>query len=512
MDSSTLSLSTFPSNYNKFTTALNAGLLNPLSPPPPMEKTRSSPTLSEMMRTEQDSRPRYHIPVMKQPVSGQGDSHCLFQEQVAEILGSCSPGNLFNDLGSSDVKLTLSSRDGFSVTLNLHRQILVANSRFFASKLSERWSKQQRSLPHLVEISDCDDVGVYMETLRLMYCKDLKRKLMKEDVSKVLGILKVSAAIVFDAGVVSCLEYLEAAPWTEDEEEKVAFLLTHLQLESMGASEVLKRLSVEVLAMDDGDEGSEEILVKLLQVVLEGRDEKARREMKALVSKMLRENAAHNNLTDLSKESLYSACHHCLALLLQNFLVATAEGFMEWAQDERSITVSQISRHADNLHWLLDILIDRQMAEDFAKMWANQADLAKLHPKVPTMYRYEVSRLTARLCVAIGKGQILTPKDVRCSLLGTWLEPLYEDFGWMRRACKALDRNVVEYGLGQTILTLPLEQQQAILLGWFDRFLNAGDDCPNIQRAFEVWWRRAFLRKGSESERPQLQIVAASQK
>lgn len=115
----------------------------------------------------------------------------LLQERVAELLGNCSPGNQFNDPDSSDVRLTLTSKDGLTVSLSVHRHILVAHSRFFAAKLSDRWSKQQRSLPHLVEISDCDDVEVYIETLRLMYCKDLRRQLMKEDVSKVLGILKV---------------------------------------------------------------------------------------------------------------------------------------------------------------------------------------------------------------------------------------------------------------------------------------------------------------------------------
>jgi hypothetical protein len=49
------------------------------------------------------------------------------------------------------------------------------------------------SAPYVVEIADCDDVEVYIETLRLMYCKDLRRKLMKEDVSRVLGILKVKS-------------------------------------------------------------------------------------------------------------------------------------------------------------------------------------------------------------------------------------------------------------------------------------------------------------------------------
>ncbi|CAL5389306.1 unnamed protein product [Camellia sinensis] len=77
---------------------------------------------------------------------------------------------------------------------SLSRQILVAHNQFFAVKLSDRWSKQQRtSNPYIVEIADCDDVEVYIEALSLMYCKDLRKKLMKEDVTRVLGILKAFA-------------------------------------------------------------------------------------------------------------------------------------------------------------------------------------------------------------------------------------------------------------------------------------------------------------------------------
>ncbi|KAK9288261.1 hypothetical protein L1049_016711 [Liquidambar formosana] len=49
----------------------------------------------------------------------------------------------------------------------------------------------------------------------------------------------------------------------------------------------------------------------------------------------------------------------------------------------------------------------------------------------------------------------------------------------------------------ETILTLPVQQQQqqALLLNLFGdvgRFRDKGDDSPNIQRAFEVFWRRAY--------------------
>ncbi|CAL5345297.1 unnamed protein product [Camellia sinensis] len=85
--------------------------------------------------------------------------------------------------------------DRYSVVVNIQgdpKQILVAHNQFFAVKLSDRWSKQQRtSNPYIVEIADCDDVEVYIEALSLMYCKDLRKKLMKEDVTRVLGILKL---------------------------------------------------------------------------------------------------------------------------------------------------------------------------------------------------------------------------------------------------------------------------------------------------------------------------------
>ncbi|CAL9077355.1 unnamed protein product [Musa acuminata var. zebrina] len=527
------------SSYSKFNFALGAGLLKPMSPPPlaPLDKSRSSPTLFDEMTNEQGFYPRSPEHVVPPPMQQLGravadpeatspqDRQLLLQDRVAEIIGNCSPGNQLNDPESGDVHLTLSSMDGLTVSLNVHRHILVGHSRFFAAKLRDRWSKQQRSLPYIVEISDCDDVEIYVETLCLMYCKDLRRRLMREDVSKVLGILKVppleflfalfsattaspvSAAIAFDAGVLSCLEYLEASPWAEDEEEKVASLLSQLHLESLGAVEVLKRVSIEVApsAADEANSGcdSQEVLHRLLQVVLEGQDEKARREMKGLVSKLIRENSTTTNGGgpgngvgssegqggDLIEKSLYTASDRCLRSLRHHFARAAASDLTDAAQ---------IARQADNLHWILDILIDRQSADYFLLTWACQTELSELHPRVPAIHRYEVSRVTARLFIGVGKGQILVPKEARCLLLRTWMESFYEDFGWIRQRCNGLDRHLIEEGLANTVLTLPLATQQEVLLGWFHRFLNAGDDCPNIQKGFEMWWRRAFWRRNGK--------------
>lgn len=306
---------------------------------------------------------------------------------------------------------------------------------------------------------------------------------------------------MFDLGVMSCLEYLEAVPWTEDEQEEVISQLGHLQLHDSSA-EVLLRVSSEPSTAERADD----IFMNLMSGVLQAKDDKARREMKSLLSRLLKENNAFNDSSrlDVSKDTLYHLCHRCISSLVLCLSEVTGMG----ERPDRGVLMSEITREADNIHWIVDILIGKKMGDEFVKIWAEQKELAALHSKVPTIYRHEISRITAQLCIGIGRGHILVPKEIRFSLLSTWLEALYEDFGWMRRASRTVDKKLVEDGLSQTILTLPLLQQQAVLLNWFDRFLNKGDDCPNIQKAFEIWWRRAFIRQYSaEPDNSQLQIT-----
>ncbi|KAB2020938.1 hypothetical protein ES319_D07G104600v1 [Gossypium barbadense] len=455
-----MSLSSSPSRTTSTTTT--SKLYSPSSSPPPppqTESTRPIPnqTLFEMMSEE-------HLRDSK----AIEESRKKTQTRIAKFLDELKT-RTSNDWGlrSGDVRLTVVSRDGHRVSMDVHKRVLSEKSRFFAEKLSQR---KEKGVSHTVEISECDDVEVYVETVVLMYSDDLKKRLIGENVNKVLALLQVSAAIMFDAGINSCLEYLEAVPWSEDEEEKVLSLLCQLELHG-SMTEVLQR----VLSEPSTSVRTDDIFLKLLSGVLQAKDDKARREMKTLISRLLREDSFDYNSR---------------------------------SRQDRGVLMAEIAREADNLQWLVDILIDKRMANDFVKLWADQKELAELHSRIPTMYRHEISRITAQLCIAIGRGNILVPKDSRFSLLSTWLDALYEDFRWMRRASRSVDKKLIEEGLGQTILTLSLRQQQVILLNWFHRFLNKGDDYPNIQRAFEVWWRRAFIRQyGDVPDSSNMQIT-----
>lgn len=297
------------------------------------------------------------------------------------------------------------------------------------------------------------------------------------------------------------MEYLEAVPWSDEEEEEVIGVLAKHEFHDSMAG-ILQRVACEPSTSARVDD----IFGRLLTGVLQAKDDKARREMKNLISRLFREDASDNeDGHHVSKDTLYSLCHRCLSSLV---LCLSEAMCIDESKKDRVALMSEIAREADNLQWMVDILINKKMGDEFVKLWADQKELATLHSKVPTMFRHEISKITAVLCIAIGRGHVLVPKDARFELLSTWLEALYEDFGWMRRASRSVDKKLVEEGLSQTILTLSLRQQQSILLNWFDRFLNKGDDCPNIQRAFEIWWRRAFIRQSVvEQDNSQLQIT-----
>ncbi|CAI9758762.1 unnamed protein product [Fraxinus pennsylvanica] len=399
----------------------------------------------------------------------------------------------FGESGTSDLKVILLGKQGFAVKLSVHRNILMENSSYFAHKISE----QQPIFPCL-EIDECEDVEIYVETVGLMYCRELKQRLIKQSVARVLRILKVAEQLGFTSCLQSCLEYLEAVPWVgEEEEENVVSSVLRLQDEGIGVTPVLKRVSSDI------SKPPKDTLSHILELVLKSNEERGRRETKSIVLKLLREDnslPSSSGSSYLCHDTLYASCRSCLDSLLSLFKQAAEPDFTNNPVDYRESLVKSMAIEADNLTWLLEILADWKAGDEFAVMWATQQELASLHSKIPIMLRHHVSTITARLLVGIGRGELLPSKDTRHLLLQTWLQPLINDYNWLQHGSRSFDKKVVEEGIGRTILTLPLEDQQSILLSWLESFLKAGDNCPNLQRAFKVWWRRTFIRPYAESE------------
>lgn len=293
---------------------------------------------------------------------------------------------------------------------------------------------------------------------------------------------------MFPRGVDSCLRYLEAVPWNEGEEEKLKALFSRRSFDDPLAQDILTRLY--------GQPAAEGLALRLLRSVSGGANKSSKKVLQTLVNGLLSKSSVyHKDPAGLTKEGLYEVSRSCLASLAQLFQEATGGGA---AEGRRGTMLDRASCLVDSLSWLLELLLDRHMAEDFVALWAGQAELLRLHAAAPPMLRFELSRVSAAVFEALGRGRLHCPAPLRWRVLRAWFGPMLADFGWLGRRPRGLDLRSLEDSLGRAILTLPLPQQQALLVDWFAFFSSsASGDCPNLTAAFQVWWRRSFLRRPS---------------
>lgn len=301
---------------------------------------------------------------------------------------------------------------------------------------------------------------------------------------------------MFNKGVMSCLKYLEAVPWTEEEEEKLRSLFTRFKFDDATMREILARLYLH-----DSEDSQHNLARQLVWSITTCTDANARNELKALVKGLLcRSSVYEKDQSDLNKDDLFVVLQSCLSSLVNLFDEASGSNPHEKvAKDEKSKPlIERVSRQVDNINWLLEILFDRQMAEEFVDLWANQEKLLKLHESASPMVRYELSRVSAVLFIAMGTRKVHCRSESRSGLFQSWFGPMLSDFGWLQRCRKGLEMKSLEEAMGQTLLTLPLKQQYVLFMEWFRCFSRQGTECPNLSKAFQIWWRRSFLR-GSET-------------
>jgi hypothetical protein len=301
---------------------------------------------------------------------------------------------------------------------------------------------------------------------------------------------------MFDRGIRSCLEYIEAVPWNENEEEKLKNVFARCTFDEELSKDVLARLQPR------HESSSEDLTVQLIQSVTSSTHNGARKDTQSLINGLLSKSSVYQkDLNGLNKGSLYQISCSCLNFLVELFKEDSEpkchkNGVLKFTSNKPKI--ERVSKQSENLNWLFEILVNNGMAENFVELWANQDELVSMHEQASPMFRYELSRISANVFIALGKGQVQCPSDIRSQLFRGWFVPMLTDFGWLQRCSKGLDVRVLEESLGQALLTLPLQEQQSLFEEWFQCFASSGTECPNLSRAFQVWWRRSFVRPSVE--------------
>ncbi|XP_038990060.1 BTB/POZ domain-containing protein At1g63850-like isoform X2 [Phoenix dactylifera] len=333
----------------------------------------------------------------------------------------------FNDPATADVLLLLQpdDPDSFqSLELHLHSAAL-RRSRYFSALLSDRWHHPDpggdgiRQL--FLKISPAGDLrcppfDAYVAVLRLLHTLDFAGAI--RSVADALEMLPVALELLFDDCVRACVRFLEAVPWTEEEEEGILSVIPFLREEE--SRDLLARVSPKAAA-GDWNCTSEGMLCGLIHSAIHGHPNVAT--VKAFVAKLLRDYSSRDSVRRVLDQAFLLGLDTVKELLGK---YARPDFRMAGDNDERE-AIQRLNLHATmvnvkHLHWLVERMIELRVADTAVKEWSEQtalaADLQKtfrddawknIAPGLPTL----VARCTCRLANSVASGSTLAPGQMR---------------------------------------------------------------------------------------------------
>ncbi|PON57879.1 BTB/POZ domain-containing protein [Parasponia andersonii] len=419
---------------------------------------------------------------------------------------------VFNDSSLADVRLRLfvdpsplNSDDPESpsateseVVLYLHSHVL-RRSKYFAALFSDRW-QHDRDRGDESNCGDGDEsirinLGVPssiesgITVLELLYSGDFLNTI--NSASMALDLLPVALQLLFEDCVRSCVRFLEAVPWTEEEEKRVMSLIPMLGGEE--SKELLARVS-------PGENNScEEMLYGLIVAAIHSHPNMAL--VKAFVAKLLRDFSSK----DSAKRVLERAFEASLKVVKESLEEYSSPDFRGDHNETEAIqrlnlhTAMTNSRH---LLWLVERMIELRVADNAVKEWSEQAsftsDLQRafrddawrnIVPGLPAV----VLRCTFKLANAVATGSILAARQVRKKLVKDWLPVLIvckDIVSPMSPGNKMLYLELEETFL-RIISTLPMTDAQELLQQCLSFSTRNVEDCRHLVTAFNTWFRRA---------------------
>ncbi|KAG6542131.1 hypothetical protein Mapa_016483 [Marchantia paleacea] len=421
--------------------------------------------------------------------------------KVAMVMGmGCGPR--FGDDQTSDVVLNLKGvggggEDGEGApevvsTLYVHSKAL-RRSEFFEARLSERWSSGAEAGCSgssnsskfgngggVVELTldKCKDPQTYVRCIQLLYVPDRVKHTCFVDVQDALNILEVAAELLFHDCVAACMRYLESVPWTAGQESSIRACVSSLHL--LPSEDLQARLcspeSVPDVKPVDIMQG---VLGELLTLVTNGATSKARE----ITERVLLANvqpATSTAFATVNEVALFRELQGNLEILkvqLRKFA-----NFFSWNGHQVSIACSA-------LRWLLDELFTLQIADEAVRMFSEEKELAQL--MVTRIYQNPFTEtlffILVRMLQALQKGEVLSPRSVRLTLLTTWLPVVAklgnddDNFGHDET------QRSLEDGLGAVVETLPMVDQEMIFRIWIGACLKCRKAWPDLSEAFESW-------------------------
>ncbi|XWS62800.1 hypothetical protein CRYUN_Cryun06bG0041600 [Craigia yunnanensis] len=427
----------------------------------------------------------------------------------------------FNDPSTADVILRLfvdhSPFDSATPSVSAHQSDIqiylhsgvISRAKYFAALLSDRWLHQtntdtnsnnldedsrkndNNNLFHLNlgVLDDPNSITVHLTVLQLLYTNDFATVI--DSASSALEILPVALELLFEDCVKSCVKFLEAVPWSEEDEKRVLSLIPFLREEE--SKELLARVS------PGEDDSCEEMLHGLILVAIHSHPNMAF--VKAFVAKLLRDFSSRES----ARRVLERAFETSLKIVkesLEEYSSPDFRGDHNETEAIQRLNLHTAMTNGRHLLWLVERMIELRVADSAVKEWSEQAaftaDLLRafrddawrnIVPGLPAV----VLRCTCKLANAVAAGTILAARQVRMKLVKDWLPVLIvckDNVSPMLPSHKTLYLELEETFL-RIISTLPMSDAQVLLQQCLSFSTRNVEDCPHLVTAFNTWFRRA---------------------
>eukprot|EP00249_Psilotum_nudum_P018441 c26805_g1_i1 orf=447-1916(-) len=432
--------------------------------------------------------------------------------QKTESGGNTPPGkaesSFVSRLGeriTSDVIVRLRTVDGRDDWIYAHSVILTKKSKYFADRLSDDWPTC-----HLLDSRNCievlckeNDVDHHVTLLRLLYLSEESMMDMWYNVKNALGILRVATKLGCDNIVSKCVQYLEAMPWEESEEDEIlktlpclgAVVIPVLARLQPVDPEAIRNVFLSAIRVAILPERSSELVAFSSELRTSAQEQ---------VEYMLVEDDDAPLL--IADDKVKVEVKKCFLDLFEDFKVGMMD-LMSETLVEIELSEEQILKRASDLVWTSRILPKLNLLSELVVCWEETSDAIMQvlrNKKLKTSFwetKFKVVELTGRVLEAVGYGNVILPTSQRTHLVRVWLsyirdtKPLLDAQFSHDKMKNCMDGDLcqsIEAAIVSLVLSLPSGDQAEILADWLQ---TEQARYPDLSEAFEVWCYRTKAAK-----------------
>lgn len=401
------------------------------------------------------------------------------------------------DRVTSDVRLCLLNNEGRSEFFYCHSSILTEKSKFFAEKLSSPVSTT------CIEIN-CSklDYDHHVKLLELLYSPCESHLGFYGSVKSALGILQVAIAFHCEEITHSCIQYLEAIPWDDKEEEEI-----------MEAASKLGPVTMPILARIQPVDFTvtKSVFVSAFRFATSTGGpcppfgEELKSSAQEQIEFMLREDEDTPLIT--VDDEVKSVVKKGLSFMFSSFesKLSSLLNESDLASDTAEVDILQ---GLSDLDWMSNILPKMELMKDFVSTWAETSEniLGIVEDQKLKSVMWGLKLKLIEVCVkvleAVGYGNVILPAVFRVQILKLWLpyirkmKPLLDSksdeeasfpYKMDEDLCQSIEGAIVSF-----ILALPSNDQADILADWMKA---EQAKFPDLTEAFEVWCYRTKSAK-----------------